>query len=140
LRFTQDYLVVQWYCRQIYSTEAGTPHAMLVGILHQILLQVGDHRKSGTKGVLDSLDKAEKDACSIECLTDLLRENLQQLPENKTVVVIIERGYFRYQRVPTFQSGYFEDDEVFIARYDGRCHYKSKSQGDGCQFAGAELA
>ncbi|CRG88608.1 Protein pbn1 [Talaromyces islandicus] len=91
LRFKQEYLVVQWNCGQIYSTEAGSPHAMLVSILGQILLQLADDQcESGTSSVLDLLEDAERNLCSIEWLMHLIRMHTQRLPETKTVVVIIE--------------------------------------------------
>lgn len=88
LRFREDYLIVQWNCGQIYSTDAGSPHAMLVGIIGQLFrkydFDIWDN-------IMDLLVDAKRSRyCPIETLTSLVQALIDQLPAEKTVVVIIE--------------------------------------------------
>lgn len=118
LRFKRDWLVVQWNCGQIYSTEAGSPHAMLVSILGQLLL-LGQY-EFGDTHELDLLENAARNFCSIEWLTNLIRMHLQMLPESKTVVVVVEgvdlfdTREFQYFRGATLKTMDFLLHEVMV--------------------------
>jgi hypothetical protein len=87
LRFREDHLVVQWNCEQIYSTDAGSPHAMLVSIIGQLFRQYDFDTWPMTELLADA--KRERH-CSIKTLTRLLHALIDELPISKTVVVIIE--------------------------------------------------
>ncbi|QKX60891.1 uncharacterized protein TRUGW13939_08037 [Talaromyces rugulosus] len=87
LRLRADHLVVQWTCEQIYNTDAGSPHAMLVSIIGQLFRQYDFDTSYIMKLFVDA--KRER-PCSIKTLTRLLQALIDELPTTKTVVVIIE--------------------------------------------------
>lgn len=88
LRFKEGHLVVQWNCEQIYSTDAGSPHAMLVGIIGQLFKQYDFEIWDSIMDLLVDTKRARY--CSIETLTKLVQALIDQLPADKIVVVIIE--------------------------------------------------